>query len=152
MFFSKVFLMKHFRTNTSIFKRIPQYYSTSNNASIFKNTPNPEILEQYAPNLYRDKYNINNGPSGITETLKIENVLKENGNNNSKGNPLGIIQDKTSESNSSDSVTNSENSDMIEESKSKSEQKEGSSNEEKNKEKGSSDSYGILKSDSDKGN
>ena len=41
---------------------------------------------------------------------------------------------------------------MIEESKSKSEQKEGSSNEEKNKEKGSSDSYGILKSDSDKGN
>ena len=32
------------------------------------------------------------------------------------------------------------------------EEKEGSSNEEKNKEKGSSDSYGILKSDSDKGN
>ena len=128
--------------------------NNSGNASIFKNsnTPNPEILEQYAPNLYRDKYNINNGPSGITETLKIENVLKENGNNNSKGNPLGIIQDKTSESNSSESVTNSENSDMIEESKSKSEQKEGSSNEEKNKEKGSSDSYGILKSDSDKGN
>lgn len=128
--------------------------NNSGNVSIIKNsnTPNPEILEQYNPSLYIDKYNINNGAHGITETLKIDKIQKDNQNINSKDNPLGIIQNKTSESDSSDSVSNSENSDMIDGSSHKSEQKEGSSSVDKNKEKGSSDSYGILKSDSDKGN
>lgn len=131
--------------------------SNGNNTSLLKNqggTPNPDIMEQYNPTLFLDKYNINNNPNGITETLKIEKILKDTGN--PKDNPLGIIQNKTSDSKSSYSDSYSDGSDHKENSSSEKISESGKQNTDsslekaKQKEKGSSDSnYGILKSDSD---
>ena len=111
-------------------------------------------MEQYNPTLFLDKYNINNNPNGITETLKIEKILKDTGN--PKDNPLGIIQNKTSDSKSSYSDSYSDGSDHKENSSSEKISESGKQNTDsslekaKQKEKGSSDSnYGILKSDSD---
>ena len=112
--------------------------------SIFKNkqTPNPDLNDQYNPNTFLDKLGRNSGlhqnGNGITETLKINKILKDN----YKGNENGIDNEKNSDSKSSDSESESEE-------ESEAIQEVTNSEESKPKEKSSDSNYGILKSDSD---